>query len=110
MLALESLLTLNGIMLTEMGGRFMKAVPATEVNRHVPEMLIGTTLELAPSQQIYAKLFRFKYLNAEQTSASIITPLNVAEFEFYSLPKIECTPYHRCTNQFTTYRKYCDGS
>ena len=86
-LALESLLTLNGIMLTEMGGRFMKAVPATEVNRHVPEMLIGTTLELAPSQQIYAKLFRFKYLNAEQTSASIITPLMSQSSSFVLFPK-----------------------
>ena len=86
-LALESLLTLNGIMLTEMGGRFMKAVPATEVNRHVPEMLIGTTLELAPSQQIYAKLFRFKYLNAEQTSASIITPLMSQSSSFILFPK-----------------------
>ena len=86
-LALESLLTLNGIMLTEMGGRFMKAVPATEVNRHVPEMLIGSTLELAPSQQIYAKLFRFKYLNAEQTSASIITPLMSQSSSFVLFPK-----------------------
>ncbi len=86
-LALESLLTLNGIMLTEMGGRFMKAVPATEVNRHVPEMLIGSTLQLAPSQQIYAKLFRFKYLNAEQTSASIITPLMSQSSSFVLFPK-----------------------
>ena len=35
-LALESLLTLNGIMLTDMGGRFMKAVPATNVSSQVP--------------------------------------------------------------------------
>jgi general secretion pathway protein D len=74
-LALESLLTLNGIMLTDMGGRFMKAVPATSVNSHVPEMIIGSTLELQPSQQIYAKLFQFEYLNAEQTSGTIITSL-----------------------------------
>jgi general secretion pathway protein D len=74
-LALESLLSLNGIMLTDMGGRFMKAVPATNVNSHVPEMIIGSTLEMDPSQQIYAKLFKFDYLQAEATSGTTITPL-----------------------------------
>ncbi len=74
-LALESLLSLNGIMLTDMGGRFMKAVPATNVNSHVPEMIVASTLEMVPSQQIYAKLFKFDYLQAESTSGTIITPL-----------------------------------
>jgi general secretion pathway protein D len=74
-LAIESLLSLNGIMLTDMGGRFMKAVPATSVNSHVPKMLVGTTLDLPPSQQIYAKLFKFDYLQAETTSGTTVTPL-----------------------------------
>ena len=74
-LALESLLTLNGIMLTDMGGRFMKAVPATNVNSHVPVMLDGSTLGRTPSQQIYAKLFKFEYLQAEQANGTTITPL-----------------------------------
>lgn len=74
-LALESLLTLNGIMLTDIGGKFMKAVPATQVNTHVPQMISGSTLGLAPSQQIYAKLFKLDYLNAQQASGTLITPL-----------------------------------
>lgn len=74
-LALESLLTLNGIMLTDMGGRFMKAVPATNVNSHVPEMLAGSALDLPASQQIYAKLFKFDYLNAELISGTMVQPL-----------------------------------
>jgi general secretion pathway protein D len=86
-LALESLLTLNGIMLTDMGGRFMKAVPATSVNSHVPEMIIGSTLELQPSQQIYAKLFQFEYLNAEQTSGTIITALLSQNSSVVAFPK-----------------------
>lgn len=86
-LALESLLTLNGIMLTDMGGRFMKAVPATDVNRHVPQMLIGSTLEMAPSQQIYAKLFKFDYLNAEQVSGTLIQPLLSQNSGFIPFPK-----------------------
>lgn len=86
-LAMESLLTLNGIMLTDLGGRFMKAVPATEVNRHVPDMLVGSTLELEPSQQIYAKLFKLDYLNAEQTSGSLISPLLSQNSSFVIFPK-----------------------
>ena len=74
-LALESLLSLNSIMLTDMGGRFMKAVPATSVNSHVPEMVVGSTLDLPASQQIYAKLFKFDYLQAEATSGTTVTPL-----------------------------------
>ncbi|MEM1221196.1 MAG: secretin N-terminal domain-containing protein [Verrucomicrobiota bacterium] len=86
-LALESLLTLNGIMLTDMGGRFMKAVPASDVNRHVPEMIMSSTMELDPSQQIYAKLFRFDYLNAEQASGTIINPLLSQTSSFVAFPK-----------------------
>ncbi|MEC7274200.1 MAG: hypothetical protein VXU48_03035, partial [Verrucomicrobiota bacterium] len=47
-LALESLLTLNGIMLSDMGGKFLKAVPATSVNTHVPTLIAGSTLDLEP--------------------------------------------------------------
>jgi general secretion pathway protein D len=86
-LALESLLTLNGIMLTDMGGRFMKAVPATNVNSHVPEMLVGSTLDLPPSQQIYAKLFKFEYLQAEQANGTTITPLLSQNSTSVAFPK-----------------------
>ncbi|MFO8027964.1 MAG: secretin N-terminal domain-containing protein [Opitutales bacterium] len=86
-LALESLLTLNGIMLADMGGRFMKATPATEVNRHVPEMLVGSTLDLPASQKIYAKLFKLDYLNAEQASGTLIQPLLSQTSSFVAFPK-----------------------
>lgn len=86
-LALESLLTLNGIMLTDMGGRFMKAVPTTSVNTHVPQMLSGSTLELDPSQQIYAKLFKFDYLNAEQGAAPLVQNLVSTNSNVLIFPK-----------------------
>lgn len=86
-LALESLLTLNNIMLTDLGGRFMKAVPASDVNRHVPEMIVGSTLDLPPSQQIYAKLFQFDYLIAEQAAGLFIAPLLSQQSSFVNFPK-----------------------
>jgi general secretion pathway protein D len=73
-LALESLLSLNGIMLTDMGGRFLKAVPAANPSTQVPNMIMGSTLEKESSQQIYAKLFKLNYLVADQTTTAMITP------------------------------------
>jgi general secretion pathway protein D len=86
-LALESLLTLNGIMLTDMGGRFMKAIPATNVNSHVPTLLPGSTLALDPSQQIYAKLFKLDYLNAEQAAAPLVQNLVSQNSSIVPFPK-----------------------
>jgi general secretion pathway protein D len=74
-LALESILSLNAVMLTDLGGRFMKAVPATNVNAHVPEMISGSTLGLESSQQIYAKIFKMEYLFASDAGTRIIQPL-----------------------------------
>ncbi len=86
-LALESLLTLNGIMLTDMGGRFMKAVPATNVNSQVPIMLAGSSLGLDPSQQIYAKLFKLDYLNAVEAGAPLVQNLVSQNSSVLPFPK-----------------------
>ena len=72
-LALESLLSLNGIMLTDMGGRFLKAVPASNPSTQVPTMIYGSTRYLPSSQQIYAKLFKLNYLVADQSTTNLIT-------------------------------------
>ena len=72
-LALESLLSLNGIMLTDIGGRFLKAVPASNPSTQVPTMIHGSTHYLPSSQQIYAKLFKLNYLVADQTTTNLIT-------------------------------------
>ena len=87
MLALESLLTLNGIMLTDMGGRFMKAVPATNVSSQVPIMLAGSSLELDASQQIYAKLFKLDYLNAVEAGAPLVQNLVSQNSSVLPFPK-----------------------
>lgn len=86
-LALESLLTLNGVMLTDMGGRFMKAVPAQNVNTHVPQMIGGSTLDMKPSQQIYAKLFKLNYLNAETGAAPLVNNLISSTSSVIPFPK-----------------------
>jgi len=62
-LAVESLLTLNGIAITEIGGKFLKAVPAQTIGTQVPIFLEGPAADLQPSQQIYSKLYTFDYLS-----------------------------------------------
>ncbi len=86
-LALESLLSLNGIMLTDMGGRFLKAVPASNPSSQVPMMLSGSTLNFTSSQQIYAKLFKLDYLVADQTTLALINPLLSPNNSVITFPK-----------------------
>lgn len=86
-LALESLLSLNGIMLTDMGGRFLKAVPASNPSTQVPMMIHGSTQYMSSSQQIYAKLFKLNYLVADQTTTSLITPLLSPNHNLTIFPK-----------------------
>ena len=62
--ALESLLAMNGIGLTKIDSKFFKAVPATNMNVHVPIWLDGPASSLKPSQRIYFKMFHLKYAPA----------------------------------------------
>lgn len=62
-LAIESLLTLNGIGITEIGEKFLKAVPVQTISNQVPIFLEKPASELEPSQQIYTKLYTFDYLS-----------------------------------------------
>ena len=62
--ALESLLAMNGIGITKIDSKFFKAVPATNMNVHVPIWLDGPASSLKPSQRIYFKMFHLKYAPA----------------------------------------------
>ena len=61
LLALESLLAMNGIGITKIDSQFFKAVPATGMNAHVPIWLDGPASALPPSQRVYTKLFYLNY-------------------------------------------------
>jgi general secretion pathway protein D len=68
-LAIESLLSINGVAITEVGEKFLKAVPAPNSNNEVPIMITGSTLDLTPSEQIYTKFFYLDYLTTQETVA-----------------------------------------
>ncbi len=64
--ALESLLAMNGIGITKIDSKFFKAVPATNMNVHVPIWLDAPASSLKPSQRIYFKMFHLRYAPANE--------------------------------------------
>ncbi len=64
LMAIESLLAMNGIALTMIDNLFWKAIPALGVNAQVPIWLDGPTTAVRPSQRIYVKLFHLEYAKA----------------------------------------------
>ncbi len=73
-LAIESLLALNGIAITEVGERFLKAVPVGVINTQVAPRWEGSTLDATPSQKLYERIYRLEFLNAPE-AAQLIQPL-----------------------------------
>ena len=103
-LALESLLSLNSIMLTDMGGRFMKAVPATSVNSHVPEMIVGSTLGLARESTNLRQTVQVRLLTGRSHQRHHRHPAAVAKLQRHCLSQIKRNADHRCADQSTTHR------
>ena len=65
-LAIESILVLNGIAITEMGDKFLKAVPTSRVKSQSPTFLSESSLPLVSSENIYTKFFRLTYLSTDE--------------------------------------------
>ena len=73
-LALESLLSINGIAVTDLGDKFLKAVPAATIGTQAPGLIEDSTLNSIPSQKIFAKFFRLNYLSTKE-AVPLLQPL-----------------------------------
>jgi type II secretory pathway component GspD/PulD (secretin) len=62
----ESLLAMNGIGITKIDDQFFKAVPAANMNVHVPIWLDGPASAIKPNQNIYTKMFYLEHMTVEQ--------------------------------------------
>ena len=71
-LALETLLSLNGVAVTPLGEKFLKVVALASIKNEAPEMIEGSTLGLAPSGRIATKLFQFEFLRATEFIPQIL--------------------------------------
>lgn len=70
--AIESLLAINGIAVTELGENFLKIVPSGQAAQQVPTFLRQSTLGMQPSQAFFTKLFRLEYLDVEKEGQPLI--------------------------------------
>ena len=66
LLALQSLLAMNGVGITKIDSQFYKAVPAKGMNVHVPIWLDVPASSLPPSQSLYFKVFYLEYIPADK--------------------------------------------
>lgn len=73
-LAVESLLALNGIAITEMGDGFLRALPATTISRQAPDLLMGPIDHMHPSQRIFARIYPLDYVTVTR-AAELIRPI-----------------------------------
>ena len=76
--AVETLLNLNGIAITPLGTRFLKATPLNLAKSEAPEYIEGSTLELTPSGRIASKLFQTTFLRISEFMPQIAGLLNPA--------------------------------
>lgn len=72
-IALESLLSLNGVSVTPVGEHLLKAVAKDKMLSQAPMLIDGSTLGLPPSEQIYSTFFTIRFLSQEE-AAKILTP------------------------------------
>lgn len=72
--AIESLLALNGISITSMGEKFLKAVPSAVITQQVARLWEGSTLDATPTQTPYQKIFELDFLTTEE-AVGLLAPL-----------------------------------
>jgi general secretion pathway protein D len=76
LLALETLLNLNGIAVIQQGDKFLKVVPNLVAKAESPQLIAGSVLSLPPSGRIASKIFTLKHANAQELVAQIASSLN----------------------------------
>ena len=76
LLALETLLNLNGIAVIQQGDKFLKVVPNLVAKAESPQLIAGSVLSLPPSGRIASKIFTLKHANAQELVSQIASSLN----------------------------------
>jgi general secretion pathway protein D len=66
--AIETILTLNGVSVTAMGDKFIKAVPTASIRFQSPNIISGSALNLDPSQRHYSKVFEIRHLGLDEVT------------------------------------------
>lgn len=73
---IESLLSMNGIAVAEMGDRFLRIIPSGSLKNKSPDMIESPVVRLFPSEKMYSKLFRVKYMKWEDVTQLVNSRLS----------------------------------
>ena len=65
---IESLLSMNGVAIAEMGDKFLRVIPSGSLKNKAPDMLNSSVENLTPSEKMYSKLFKVKYMKWEDAT------------------------------------------
>ncbi|MEJ1973532.1 MAG: secretin N-terminal domain-containing protein [Lacunisphaera sp.] len=76
--ALETLLALNGIAVSPLGGKFLKVTPLNVARTETPNFIEGSTLGLPATGGIASKLFQLKFLRVGEFSPQLAGMINAA--------------------------------
>ena len=76
LLAIETLLNLNGIAVIQQGDRFLKVVPNNVAKSESPSLITESTLSLPASGRVASKIFILKHANGQEVVAQIASMLN----------------------------------
>ena len=69
--AIESLLSLNGIGIAEMGDTFIRVLPNSQMKSKSPDMLFHSSMLIPPSEKVYSKLFRVRYMKWDEATSLV---------------------------------------
>ncbi|MDR3317355.1 MAG: hypothetical protein LBS71_00940 [Puniceicoccales bacterium] len=72
--AIESVLSLNGIVIVDMGEKFMKAVTSKSAITQSPDIVDESLLAYEPNQKVLSKFFKLRYLDAAEFQ-KLVKPL-----------------------------------
>ncbi len=76
LLAIETLLNLNGIAVIQQGERFLKVVPNNVAKSESPSLITESTLSLPASGRVASKIFVLKHANGQEVVTQIASMLN----------------------------------
>jgi general secretion pathway protein D len=76
LLAIETLLNLNGISVIQQGDRFLKVVPNNVAKSESPSLITESTLTLPASGRVASKIFSLKHANGQEVVTQISSMLN----------------------------------
>lgn len=76
LLAIETLLTLNGVAVIQQGDKFLKVVPNQVAKSESPTLLSESTLSLPASGRVASKIFLLKHANGQEVVTQIQGMLN----------------------------------